>query len=104
MASPLAISVESKGLDALLTELRGLMNESPDWLRWLASEALQGFDESVELLAIDGGHLSAAGASDLRVAAKPTDKLVLLVAALRAGNGKGGALVDFHVEHGGPHE
>ena len=100
-ARRLSISVDSAETVALLDELNALMDQSPDWLRWLAAEVLQHLDEGVHLTAIDGDQSAAPATSDLRVLAKPAHKLVLLVAALRAGNGQGGVLVDFDVEHGG---
>lgn len=99
----LALSVESKDCEALLSELQALLSASPDWLRWLALEALEGLHEHVELLPVDGDSDSAPPAGDLRVLAKPADKLVLLVAALRAGNGHGCVGVRFPLSHGGPH-
>lgn len=104
MAETLSISVDSADCTALLGEIETLLRDSPDWLRWLASEALESFDEHVELLPVDGDLLPAPATGDLRVVAKPAHKLVLLAAALRAGNGQGSGLIDFPAGHGGPHE
>lgn len=84
--------------------MKAELEAAPDWLRLLATEVLQGLDESVELVAFDGDGPAAPGAGDLRVLAKPTDKFLALLAAVRAGNRQLGILVDPHVEHGGLHE
>jgi len=102
MRNDISIQVEGSEFQALAGEAAQLLSASPEWLRWLASEAFEGSHELVELLAVDGDNGSALRAGHLWVLAKPTHKLVLLVAALRAGNGDGSAFVDGHFEHGGP--
>lgn len=103
MRDSLTISVDTSECESLLADLEMQLSGSAPWLRWLASEVLQHLDEPVEFLPIDSNLLSASSAGDLRIVAKPAHRLALLVAALRAGNGDSGVLVDFHIEHGASH-
>jgi hypothetical protein len=97
------LSIDCGQALAAVDELRSLFEQSPQWLQWLASEAFQGFHEGVDLLRVDNKFVPAGSAGDLRVGAQLGDKLVLLLAALRAGNGQAGAWVDREF-HGGPCE
>lgn len=86
-----------------IAELKALIAQSPPWLQWLAVEAFKSFQHSIDLVAVDREHGPAVNASQLRVVAQPADKMLLLLAALRAGNGQGGGGVDFEIEsHGEP--
>lgn len=102
----LTISVDSTDVQILLDEAQHLIEASPAWLVWLTSEAFQRLHEVVDLLPVDGDDALATSTGYLRTRAKPTHELVLLVAALRAGNGQPGAGIAFERElgHGDPHE
>lgn len=102
----LTISVDSTDVQILLEEAQCLIEASPTWLVWLTAEAFQRLHEVVDLLPIDGDDAVATSAGYLRTRAQPAHELVLLVAALRAGNGQPGAGIAFERElgHGDPHE
>lgn len=99
----LTISCDGDQAMRAAQSMRVELEAAPEWLRLLATEALQRLDESVELVAFDGDGSTASGAGDLRVCAKPTDKFLALLAAVRAGNRQLGILVDVDLEHGGLH-
>lgn len=85
---------QAETITAQVGEIGRLLQASPPWLRWLATQALEGFQEGVELTSGDLERVTA-GTSELRVGAKLADQYLLLLAALRAGNGEGGGSVAF---------
>lgn len=83
------VSILCDGTAALdiVAEARRLLDTSPPWLQWLAAHAFQRCQESFYLFGINRDCDSATSTSDVRILAQPSDRLRLLVAALRAGNG-----------------
>ena len=75
-------------LEVTLKEFQTLLAQSPPWLRWLVLEVFQGLEYSVDLVCPDPEFQPAPTANQVRILAQPTDKLVLLFAAMRAGNGQ----------------
>lgn len=100
----LSIVVQTDEFSPLLREAAQLIAQAPEWLSSLAAEAFQRLDEVVELLPIDLDSDAAAATGELRIVAKPTDKFLLLVSALRAGDRQLRGLVDGDFEHGVPHD
>ncbi len=94
----LTLRVEGHEFAACATEIATLMQAYPPWLRWLALEVFEHLDNSVDLIRLDDKCKPALGASEFRIGAKPGEKLLRLLAALRAGNGQGGIGIDpeFH--------
>lgn len=92
------LSVDTTEVQALIAEAEALIAQSPDWLRWLASEAFEHLQSHIDLFAIDQEFSAASNTDELRIGAQPTDQFRLLVAALRAGNGQPCGLVDFHAQ------
>ncbi len=98
----LTLSVDSAPMTAAAAEARALLDQSPPWLRWLAVQAFENFEYTIDLVHVDGMHISATGARELRTVAQPADKLVLWLAALRAGNGQSSGIVGGEFDaHGG---
>ena len=96
------IRVAAEPMMAAADELKALIAQSPPWLQWLAVEAFQNFEHSVDLVCLDDKAVSTPGTKDLWIGAQPGHKLVLLLAALRAGNGQAGLGVDVEFDsHGG---
>lgn len=86
-----------------LDELRQLLARSPSWLVWLATEVLEQLDEPVELRPVDGNGATAVLTGELRVRAQLADKVICVLAAVRAGNGEPGAWIRLEGElHAGP--
>lgn len=105
MLSTVHLSADPAPALEAMEELKALLEASPPWLRWLAVELLEHFDYSVDLVRVDSECDTTPGTSQLRVAAQPTQKVLLLLAALRAGNGQAYGLVDGEFEtHGGSRE
>jgi hypothetical protein len=98
MRASMTLHVDASEVVAVVEEMAGLVETSPDWLRWLAAQAFENFQESVDLLRIDEKRRATSAAGDLRICAKPGEKLLLLLTALRAGNGQAGPGVgcEFH--------
>ena len=91
------IAIDQAQVDAVTAaagEIGRLLKASPPWLRWLAAQALEGFQDGVDLTSGDVERVTV-GTSELRVHAQLTDQYRLLLAALRAGNGEGGGGVAF---------
>lgn len=80
-------SADSAEIETAFKEYEALIAASPKWLRWLAGRALEGFHECVKLSTVDDDLSSAAGTRQLRIRAQLSDECILLLAALRAGNG-----------------
>ena len=93
------IHCDTTDLQDLLKESAALYAQSPDWLRWLYRELLEHLEHGVELVRVDLERQATTPANQIRVLAQPTDKLVLLLAAMRAGNGQGSSGIDFEFEH-----
>ena len=104
MNAPVSIRlrVDRSEIDPLIEEAQKLLHGSPAWLRWLASNALEPAEQLVDFRGVDPESKPAGAADDVFLFAKPTDKLLRLLAALRAANGDGGAWV-WDELHGGPH-
>lgn len=83
----IALRLDSDELGALLDDVERLLAASSPWLRYLASRALDGLQEGVQLVCVDGDDAAATRTGDVRILAKPAKDLLRLVAALRAGNG-----------------
>jgi hypothetical protein len=94
------LSVNSAPMTAAMAELQALLAQSPPWLRWLAVEAFENLHHSVELVCVDQEGGGTSRADQLRVVAQPAEKLLVLMSALRAGNGQAGAFVETEF-HGG---
>ena len=100
----LTVRVDSRDALAMLAEANELLSQSPDWLQWLAAQALHSSKESFQLVAVDCDDDTATPADHVRLLAKPSEGFRLLVSALRAGNGKGefGVFGERDL-HGGSH-
>lgn len=100
----LTLQVDSDEAIELAREATELLKRSPAWLQWLFAEAFERGEEGFDLVLVDPDRDPAAGAHNLRLLAKPTERFGLLVAALRAGNGEPVAEVLFERDlHGGSH-
>ena len=90
---------DSTDLEATLKEFLAHLAQSPPWLRWLVVEAFQGLEYSVDLVPAGPEFLPAPAANQVRILAQPTEKLALLFAAMRAGNGQACSSVFGEFEH-----
>ena len=95
---PLTLTVDGAAVAATVEEIAQLLKSSPEWLQWLAAQAFEQFQHSSDLVRIDGKCVPTGLAGQFRIGAQPGQKLLLLLAALRAGNGQAGSWVagEFH--------
>jgi len=94
MAARIRIACDASALAPVLADLKALLEPSPQPGSQLRELVLDLLDDPEQLVRFDIDR-SAASAGELRVALQPSNRLLDLVAALRAGNW------DLHgVQHG----
>ena len=83
--------------ECLLREFAELVDAAPPWLRWLAARAIEGVSQEKlwEILQIGTDGFPTAGAFDTAIRIQPSESLLKLMAALRAGNGQESVSVFF---------
>jgi hypothetical protein len=86
MLAPIAINLDGSAFLAALEELRLLASSLPEGVREFLVGVFDTSDLSSELGTIEPDGLPALGAGELRVCLKPSDRFLVLVAALRAGD------------------
>ncbi|WPQ33684.1 hypothetical protein [Achromobacter xylosoxidans] len=98
----LTFHCDAEEAQALAAEVQRLIQDSPPWLQWLVAQALESGQAAFDLFQVDGNRDPASAAGDVWFLAKPTERLRLLVAALRARNGdrEAGVFFEREFEHG----
>jgi hypothetical protein len=86
---------------AQVQQAQDLLQTAPQWLQWLATLAFEHLQERLELLRLDSDNAAAAATGELLLRPDLAREFVLLVAALRAGQGDGEAWVQLEIEASG---
>jgi hypothetical protein len=86
LLAPIAIDLDASAYLASLEELRLLASSLPEGVRKFLVGVFNTSDQSSQLGTIEQHGLPALGAGELRVCLKPSDRFLMLVAALRAGD------------------
>ena len=91
----LTVVCDSAPLEAEIAELRERIDRAPAYLRWMALQIFESVEHSVELVQVDRNDRAAIRAGELRLLPQLSERLRLLVLALRAHEGEGESGVLF---------
>jgi hypothetical protein len=86
LPAPIAINLDGSAFLAALEELRLIASSLPEGFREFLVGVFDTSDLSSELGTIEPDELPTLGAGELRVCLKPSDRFLVLMAALRAGD------------------
>jgi hypothetical protein len=86
LLAPIAINLDGSAFLAALEELRSLAPSLPEGIREFLVGIFDTSDLSSELGTIEPHGLPALGAGELRVCLNPSDRFLMLMAALRVGD------------------
>ena len=86
LLAPIALDLDGTAYLAALEELRSLARSLPEGIREFVVGIFDTPDPSSQLCTIEQDGLLALGARELRIRLKPSDRFLLLMAAVRAGN------------------
>jgi hypothetical protein len=86
LLAPVAINLDGSAYLTVLEELGSLAPSLPEGVREFLVGVFDTPDLSTQLGAIEPDGLPALGAGELRVCLKPSDRFLMLMAALRAGD------------------
>lgn len=85
----LTVVCDSAPIHAEVAELRERIERAPAHIRWMALQILESVEHGVELVEVDRHDRSALLAGELRLLPQLSERLRLLVLALRANEGEG---------------